>query len=59
MTGDIDGNGEIGFTDLAELKLHYIEHTLLTDIYLQAADLDGNGQITITDLAQVKLTLIN
>ncbi len=59
VTGDIDGNGEIGFTDLAELKLHYIEHTLLTDIYLQAADLDGNGQITITDLAQVKLTLIN
>ncbi len=59
VSGDIDGNGEIGLTDLAQLKLHCIEHTLLTGSYLQAADLDGNGLITITDLAQLKLILIS
>ena len=59
LSGDIDGNGEIGLTDLAQLKLHCIEHTLLTGSYLQAADLDGNGLITITDLAQLKLILIS
>ncbi len=58
VTADIDGNGEVTVTDLAQLKLHYIEHTLLEGIYLRAADIDGNGQITITDLAQIKLVLI-
>ncbi len=58
VTGDIDGNGQISVTDLAQLKLHYIGQTLLTDIHLKAADLDDNGKITITDLAQLKLVLI-
>ena len=58
VTGDIDGNGELGITDLAKLKLHYIEQELLTGIALKSADVDGNGEITITDLAQLKLALI-
>ena len=58
VTGDIDGNGELGITDLAKLKLHYIEQELLTGIALKSADIDGNGEITITDLAQLKLALI-
>lgn len=58
VIGDIDENGELNITDLAQLKLHYIEETLLSGIHLKAADVDGNGKITITDLAQIKLVLI-
>lgn len=58
VTGDIDENGELNITDLAQMKLHYIEKQLLTGISLKAADIDGNGEITITDLAQIKLVLI-
>lgn len=58
VTGDIDGNGQLNITDLAQLKLHYIGKTLLTGTSLKAADIDGNGELTITDLAQLKLVLI-
>ncbi len=58
VTGDLDGNGEITITDLAQLKLHYIGKEILTGANLKAADLDGNNQITITDLAQIKLICI-
>lgn len=55
---DIDGNGMVTVTDLAQLKLHYIELELLPEIALKAADINGDDQITITDLAQLKLVLI-
>lgn len=58
VTGDIDGSGDINITDLAQLKLHYIEKERLTGILLKAADVDGKDGITITDLAQVKLVLV-
>lgn len=58
VIGDMDENGELNITDLAQLKLHYIGKTLLTGINLKAADIDGNGTLTITDLAQLKLVLI-
>ncbi len=60
VRGDIDGNGKIGPTDLAKLKLHYIEKTPLTEeIELKAADVDGNGSITLTDLSQMKLIIVD
>lgn len=59
VTGDIDGTGEISLTDLAQLKLHYIEKEPLTGASLKAADINSDGQITITDLAQLKLVLID
>lgn len=58
VTGDIDGNGEITITDLAKLKLHYIEKELLSGANLKAADMNYDNEITITDLAQLKLILI-
>lgn len=58
VIGDIDEDGMIGLTDLAELKLHYIGKTLLTGTKLKAVDIDGSGEMTITDLAQMKLVLI-
>lgn len=58
VTGDLNGDGEITVTDLAQLKLHYIEKELLTGASLKAADMNYEGQITITDLAKLKLVLI-
>ena len=59
VTGDIDQNGEITITDLAQLKLHYIEKELLSGASLKAADINSDGKITITDLAQLKLVLVD
>lgn len=65
IIGDIDGNcndkGEtITVTDLAQLKLHYIESKdiTLSEASLKAADINGDGKITITDLAQLKLVFV-
>ena len=58
VTGDIDQNGEITITDLAQLKLHYIEKELLSGASLKAADMNYDNEITITDAAQIKLILI-
>ncbi len=58
VTGDIDQNGEITITDLAQLKLHYIEKELLSGASLKAADMNYDNEITITDVAQIKLILI-
>ena len=59
VTGDIDGTGEISLTDLAQLKLHYIEKEQLTGASLKAADINNDGKITITDLAQLKLVIVD
>lgn len=58
VIGDVNESGGVTVTDLAQLKLHYIEDEILTGANLKAADIDGNGVITITDLAQLKLMLI-
>lgn len=58
VIGDLDGNGEITVTDIAKLKLHYIEEEILKGASLKAADLDKNNEITVTDLAQIKLVYI-
>ena len=55
---DIDGNGMVTITDLAQLKLHYIGLELLPEVSVKAADINGDNQITITDLAQLKLVII-
>lgn len=58
VTGDINGDGKIGLTDFAKLKLHYIDYEILTGVQLKAADIDGNGTVTLLDIAQIKLILI-
>lgn len=60
VTGDITGNGEIGITDLAKLKSHYIglKDEILTGVNLKAADMNLDGKVTITDLAQIRLKLV-
>jgi len=58
VAGDINGDGNITTTDLAKIKLHYIEKELLTGTELKAADMNYDGEITITDIAQIKSILI-
>ena len=58
VIGDVNESGGVTVTDLAQLKLHYIEEEILTGANLKAADIDGNGVITITDIAKLKLMLI-
>lgn len=58
VIGDIDNDSEITINDLARLKLHIIEETLLNGLEIKAADMDDDKQITINDLAQMKLLLI-
>lgn len=58
VTGDLDGDGLIGVADIAKMKLHYIERTLLTGIYLTSADMDNNNSIDINDIGKLKLEYI-
>ena len=58
VTGDIDGNGEVTVTDLAQLMLHIVEAQVLEGIQFKAADMNGNGELTVTDIAQVQLAIV-
>ncbi len=58
VTGDINGDGKISTTDIAQLKLHYIEQEILTGTKLMAADINRDGKISISDLAGIKLMFI-
>ncbi len=58
VIGDINKDGVISITDLANLKNHLIKLEVLTGDKYLAADIDGNGKSTITDLAQLKMIII-
>ena len=58
VIGDINKDGVITITDLAQLKEHIIELEILTGDRYLAADIDGNGEVTITDLAQLKMIIV-
>ena len=59
VIGDIDGNGTITVTDIAAIKLHYIDLELLNGIQFVAGDLNNDGKISTTDIAQIKLIYIS
>ena len=59
VIGDINEDGCISVTDIAQLKLHYIEQEILTGMNLMASDINGDGEITISDLAELKLIFID
>lgn len=58
VTGDLNGDGGISATDLAQLKLYLIGRITLSSNALTAADTNGDGKITTTDLARVKLHIV-
>ncbi len=57
ITGDVDGDGKVGTTDLANLKLYLAGANELDEDGLTAADIDCDGKVGTTDLAILKLTL--
>jgi len=56
--GDVTGDGDITLTDLANLKLHILQQTPLTDAFLVAADTTKNGRATISDLLAIKKSVL-
>ena len=57
VKGDLNGDGKVTLTDLAQLKLHMVETTLLQEPYKSSADIDGDGKVTLTDLGKLKRVL--
>lgn len=57
VKGDLNGDGKVTLTDLAQLKLHMVETTLLQEPYKSGADIDGDGSVTLTDLGKLKRVL--
>lgn len=58
ITGDLNGDGGISATDLAQLKLYLIGRITLSENAIAAADTSGDGNITTTDLARIKLHIV-
>ena len=58
VTGDVNGDGKITITDMMAVKLHVLEKTLLTGIYLEAADTQNDGNVSITDFMQIKFHIL-
>lgn len=60
VTGDVDGNAKLETNDIAKIKLHLLERTILTDeAQMQAAHVDEDDAITVNDIARLKLVLLN
>ena len=49
--GDVDGNGNIDYTDVELIQRHLIELQLLEQDAQEPADINDDGKLTLTDLA--------
>lgn len=58
VLGDINQDGKLSLTDVAQAKLHYIGKNILTEHRLRAADVNKSGTFGLTDIAQLKLIFI-
>lgn len=58
VIGDINCDGISDVADLARIKLHLIDKTILSGIEYRAGDIDRDKRISINDLAFLKLVLI-
>ena len=59
VIGDINGDGISDITDLARIKLHLIDKSILSGINYEAGDVDRDKRISINDLAFLKLVLLD
>lgn len=57
LLGDINDDGLVNTTDLAQLKLYLVGATTFTDKQLAVADVSQSGAVDTTDLALMKLYL--
>ena len=53
VKGDVDGNGEIALLDAVLVLNHYLEKTLLTGVYLEAADTNTDGEAALLDAVNI------
>ena len=56
--GDVNGDGNVSITDLAQIMLHLVDTERLEGVRFKAADINGDGKVTITDVAQLQLILV-
>ena len=56
--GDVNGDGKISLSDLAAVRLHLLEITILSGDSLTAADCTGDGAVSLSDLAAIRLHLL-
>ncbi len=59
VTGDIDGDGVIGITDTAAIKLHFAKTITLENANFQAADNNNDNRVTATDYLRLKYHIQN
>ena len=52
--GDVDGDGEIGRTDLLQVQRDVFNYKKLEGVFSAAGDIDKNGKVDRTDLLQVQ-----
>ena len=58
VTGDLNGDGKIGLTDLANLKLSMVGKRELSTASTLAGDINGDGKTSLSDLAKLKMYLV-
>ncbi len=56
--GDVNNDGKISLSDLAAVRLHLLELSILTGDALIAADCNGDGVVSLSDLAAIRLHLL-
>lgn len=54
ITGDANGDGQIGISDYAKVKSHILGKGTMSGAYVKAADANGDGKIGISDYAKIK-----
>ncbi len=55
LTGDLNGDGQVGATDLLLLADYLAENLSPGDVDLSAADLDASGRVTVLDLVGLQV----
>ncbi len=56
--GDVNNDGSITVSDLAAIRLHMLEISILSGDKLLAADTNVDGKITVSDLAGIRLHML-
>lgn len=56
--GDVNNDGKISLSDLASVRVHLLELSILTGDALLAADCNGDGIVSLSDLAAIRLHLL-
>jgi len=59
ITGDVNGDGTAGTSDLITIKAHLTKHTTLTGVFLEAGDFSADTLISSDDYLAMKMLIKN